>query len=159
MVNQEQLRRWQTGSWLPFLILPKKGNRKNAPPVCRPSGSLDQPQASGAAQLALAGRTPRAQLRSSNSARLPLRSLAADRGGAQGSEKQKPKPLRAHPTKLVPQENIAFNPANAIADATQGIARLAPALHLWAVHCTFDIQVKLTCKHSTKTIVLLCFRF
>ncbi|WP_445175644.1 hypothetical protein, partial [Microcoleus sp.] len=48
-----------------------------------------QPQASGAAQLALAGRTNRAPLRSSNSARLNLRFLAADRGGAQGIKKPK----------------------------------------------------------------------
>jgi len=41
---------------------------------------LNQPQASGAAQLDLAGRTPRAPLRDSNSARLNLRLLAADRG-------------------------------------------------------------------------------
>jgi len=47
-------------------------------------GTLDQPQASGAAQLDLAGRTPRAPLRDSDSARLNLRFLAADRGGAQG---------------------------------------------------------------------------
>ena len=51
-------------------------------------GSLDQPQASGAAQLDLAGRTPRAPLRDSNSARLSLRFLTTDRGGAQGNEKQ-----------------------------------------------------------------------
>jgi hypothetical protein len=69
-------------------------------------GTLDQPQASGAAQLDLAGRTPRAPLRDSNitsdltgvvcplsrmassfiSARLNLRSLATDRGGAQGKK-------------------------------------------------------------------------
>ena len=52
-------------------------------------GPLDQPQASGAAQLDLAGRTPRTSLRDSNSARLNLRLLAADRGGAQGKEKKK----------------------------------------------------------------------
>jgi len=54
-------------------------------------GSLDQPQTSGAAQLDLAGRTPRAPLRDSNSARLNLRLLAADRGGAQGKEMQNAK--------------------------------------------------------------------
>jgi hypothetical protein len=73
-------------------------------------GSLDQLQASGAAQLDLAGRTPRTPLRDSNitsdlaevffqpirmasyfiSARLNLRFLAADRGGAQGMKKRKP---------------------------------------------------------------------
>ena len=52
-------------------------------------GTLDQPQASGAAQLDLAGRTPRAPLRDSNSARLNLRFLAADRGGAQGMKSEK----------------------------------------------------------------------
>jgi len=56
-------------------------------------GSLDQPQASGAAQLDLAGRTPRAPLRDSNSARLNLRLLAADRGGAQGKKSEDPKSL------------------------------------------------------------------
>ena len=40
--------------------------------------SLDQPQASGAAQLALVRHTKRATLRSSNSARLNLRLLAPD---------------------------------------------------------------------------------
>jgi hypothetical protein len=73
-------------------------------------GSLDQPQASGDAQLDLAGRTPRILLRDSNitsdlaevffqpsrmasyfiSARLNLRFLAANRGGAQGMKKRKP---------------------------------------------------------------------
>ena len=65
--------------------LAKKGNPKKSPPVYRPLwGSLDQLQASGAAQLALARRTHRAPLRNSNSARLNLRLLATDRGGAQG---------------------------------------------------------------------------
>ena len=73
-----------TRQLITFLDLAKKCNRKKSPPVCRPSGALDQPQASGAAQLALVRRTPRATLRSSNSARLPLRFLAADRSGAQG---------------------------------------------------------------------------
>src|SRR5450756_3143043 len=87
----------------------EKVTKKKATPVSRPSGTLDQPQVSGAAQLDLAGRTPRAPLRYSNitsdlaevffqpsrmancfiSARLSLRFLAADRGGAQGNEKQK----------------------------------------------------------------------
>ena len=71
----------------------KKVTQEKATPVYRPSGSLDQPQASGAAQLALAGSTQRAPLRSSDSARLNLRLLAADRGGAQGikSESKKSK--------------------------------------------------------------------
>ena len=64
--------------------LAKKSNPKKAPPVCRPSGTLDQPQASGAAQLALVRRTKRASLRTSNGARLNLRLLASDLGGAQG---------------------------------------------------------------------------
>jgi hypothetical protein len=72
--------------------------KEKATPVCRPSGSLYQPQASGAAQLALTRRTPRAPLRSSNSARLNLRFLAADRGGAQGKEKAKIKTIRQSPT-------------------------------------------------------------
>jgi hypothetical protein len=73
----------------------KKVTQEKATPVCRPSGTLDQLQASGAAQLDLAGRTPRAPLRDSNSARLNLRSLAADRGGAQGEERRKPETLVA----------------------------------------------------------------
>jgi hypothetical protein len=72
-------------------------------------GTLDQLQASGAVQLDLAGRTPRAPLRDSNitsdlaevffqpsrmascfiSARPNLRLLATDRGGAQGKKKSK----------------------------------------------------------------------
>jgi len=68
-----------------------KVTKEKATPVCRPSGTLDQPQASGAAQLALTGHTKRALLRSSNSARLPLRLLASDRGGAQGNKKRKHK--------------------------------------------------------------------
>jgi hypothetical protein len=74
-----------------FLLRQRKSNQKEGDPGLPPlRGTLDQPQASGAAQLDLAGRTPRAPLRDSNSARLNLRSLAADRGGAQGikSEKQ-----------------------------------------------------------------------
>src|ERR1035438_7479015 len=67
-----------------FLCAAKESNPRNAAPVSRPSGSLDQPQASGAAQLDLARRTPRALLRDLNSARLNLRLLAPDRGGAQG---------------------------------------------------------------------------
>ena len=69
--------------------LAKKGNPKKVPPVRRPSGFLDQPQASGAAQLALTGHTNRAPLRSSDITRLNLRLLAADRGGAQGNENLK----------------------------------------------------------------------
>ena len=74
-----------------FLLLrQKESNQRKGDPGLPPlRGTLDQPQASGAAQLDLAGRTPRAPLRDSNSARLNLRSLAADRGGAQGKEKQK----------------------------------------------------------------------
>ena len=73
-----------------FLLLrQKKVTQEKAIPVCRPSGSLGQPQASGAAQLALAGHLKRVPLRSSNSARLNPRLLAADRGGAQGNEKRK----------------------------------------------------------------------
>jgi hypothetical protein len=75
-------------------------------------GSLDISPTSGAAQLDLAGRTPRAPLRDSNitsdlagvvcqfsrmasrfiSARLNLRLLAKYRGGAQGKAKRKSKP-------------------------------------------------------------------
>jgi hypothetical protein len=39
--------------------LPRKVIIKKSPPVCRPSGTLDQSQANGAAQLDLAGRTTR----------------------------------------------------------------------------------------------------
>src|SRR5450759_1271431 len=88
-----------------FLLRQRKSNQKEGDPGFPPlRGTLDQPQASGAAQLDLAGRTPRAPLRDSNitsdlagvlcqlsrmvscyiSARLSLRFLAADRGGAQG---------------------------------------------------------------------------
>jgi hypothetical protein len=74
-----------------FCFAKKKVTKEKATPVCRPSGSLDQLQASGAAQLALTGHTKRAPLRSSNSARLNLRSLAVDRGGAQGKKKIEPK--------------------------------------------------------------------
>jgi hypothetical protein len=90
-----------------FLLRQRKSNQKEGDPGLPPlRGTLDQPQASGAAQLDLAGRTPRAPLRDSNitsdlaevffqpsrmascfiSARLNLRSLAADRGGAQGKK-------------------------------------------------------------------------
>ena len=93
-----------------FLLLrQKESNQRKGDPGLPPlRGTLDQPQASGAAQLDLAGRTPRAPLRDSNitsdlagvvcqlsrmascyiSARLNLRSLAADQGGAQGNKKQ-----------------------------------------------------------------------
>src|SRR5674476_1208343 len=88
-----------------FLLRQRKSNQRKGDPGLPPlRGTLDQPQASGAAQLDLAGRTPRAPLRDSNitsdlaevffqpsrmascfiSARLNLRFLAADRGGAQG---------------------------------------------------------------------------
>jgi hypothetical protein len=69
-----------------FLLLrQKESNQRKGDPGLPPlRGSLDQSQASGAAQLDLAGRTPRAPLRDSNSARLNLRFLAADRGSAQG---------------------------------------------------------------------------
>ena len=74
-----------------FLLRQRKSNQKEGDPGLPPlRGTLDQPQASGAAQLDLAGRTPRAPLRDSNSARLNLRSLATGRGGAQGNENQKP---------------------------------------------------------------------
>jgi len=67
------------------LLRQRKSNQKEGDPGLPPlRGTLDQPQASGAAQLDLAGRTPRAPLRDSNSARLNLRLLASDRGGAQG---------------------------------------------------------------------------
>src|SRR5665811_402634 len=77
-----------------FLLRQRKSNQRKGDPGLPPlRGSLDQSQASGAAQLDLAGRTPRAPLRDSNSARLNLRFLASDRGGAQGmkSEKQNQK--------------------------------------------------------------------
>ena len=73
----------------PFLLCgQKKWAKEKAAPVCRPSGSLDQPQASGAAQLDLARCTPRTLLRDSNSARPNLRPLVADRDGAQGKKSE-----------------------------------------------------------------------
>ena len=72
-----------------FLLRQRKSNQKEGAPGLPPlRGTLDQPQASGAAQLDLAGRTPRAPLRDSNSARLNLHFLAADRGGAQGMKSE-----------------------------------------------------------------------
>jgi hypothetical protein len=72
-----------------FLLRQRKSNQKEGDPGLPPlRGSLNQPQGSGAAQLDLAGCIPRAPLRDSNSAHLNLRSLAADRCGAQGDEKQ-----------------------------------------------------------------------
>src|SRR5450756_2548650 len=89
-----------------FLLRQRKSNQKEGDPGLPPlRGTLDQPQVSGAAQLDLAGRTPRAPLRDSNitsdlaevffqpsrmascfiSARLTLRPLVSDRGGAQGN--------------------------------------------------------------------------
>jgi hypothetical protein len=80
-----------------FLLRQRKSNQKEGDPGLPPlRGTLDQPQASGAAQLDLAGRTPRAPLRDSNSARLNLRFLAADRGGAQGKEKLNSKTINPH---------------------------------------------------------------
>jgi hypothetical protein len=88
-----------------FLLRQRKSNQKEGDPGLPPlRGSLDISPTSGAAQLALAGHTPRAPLRSSNitsdlaevfiqpsrmassfiSARLNLRLLAKYRGGAQG---------------------------------------------------------------------------
>jgi hypothetical protein len=80
-------------SFTSYFLLPRqnKVTKEKATPVCRPSGSLDQPQASGAAQLDLAGRTPRAPLRDSNSARLNLHLLAPDLRRRSGVVKRKPK--------------------------------------------------------------------
>jgi hypothetical protein len=94
------------------LLRQRKSNQKEGDPGLPPlRGSLDQPQASGAAQLDLAGRIPRAPLRDSNSARLNLRFLAADRGSAQG-KKLKPKIVNpyggqqvAHHTEVDRQNN------------------------------------------------------
>jgi len=72
-----------------FLYAAKESNQRNAAPVCCPSGTLDQPQASGAAQLDLAGRTHRTPLRDSNSARLNLRLFAADLRQRTGEQKAK----------------------------------------------------------------------
>jgi len=78
------------GSKLLSFVSPKESSQRKGDPGLPPlRGTLDQSQASGAAQLDLAGRTPRAPLRDSNSARLNLRFLATDWGGAQG---KKPKP-------------------------------------------------------------------
>src|SRR3989338_4687769 len=94
-----------------FLLLrQKESNQRKGDPGLPPlRGSLDQPQVSGAAQLDLAGRTPRAPLRDSNitsdlaevffqpsrmascfiSARLNLLSLAARRRTGEGKLKFK----------------------------------------------------------------------
>ena len=95
-----------------FLLRQRKSNQKEGDPGLPPlRGTLDQPQANGAAQLDLAGRTPRTPLRDSNissdlagvvcqlsrmassfiSARLNLRLLATDRGGAQGMKNKNQK--------------------------------------------------------------------
>jgi hypothetical protein len=94
-----------------FLLLrQKESNQRKGDPGLPPlRGSLDQPQASGAAQLDLTGRTPRAPLRDSNSARLNLRFLAADRGGAQGKEKQKPKTMKAAKAAFIVFHSLTFN--------------------------------------------------
>jgi hypothetical protein len=77
-----------------FLLLrQKESNQRKGDPGLPPlRGSLDISPTSGAAQLALAGHTNRAPLRSSNSARLNPRLLAKYRGGAQGKAKRKSKP-------------------------------------------------------------------
>ena len=89
-----------------FLLRQRKSNQKEGDPGLPPlRGTLDQPQASGAAQLDLAGHTKRAPLRSSNitsdlagvvcqlsrmascyiSARLNLRLFAKYRGNPEGA--------------------------------------------------------------------------
>src|SRR5450759_1005756 len=97
-----------------FSCLAKKSNQKKSPPVCRPCGvpSISRKQA-GLRNSTWRGAHPRAPLRDSNitsdlaevffqpsrmascfiSARLNLCFLAADRGGAQGNEKQTPRCL------------------------------------------------------------------
>ena len=65
-----------------------------------------------AAQLALAGRTPRAPLRDSNSARLNLRFLATDRGGAHGMEKQKQCALCTHQSQIPKRVGTKCPPSN-----------------------------------------------
>ena len=71
---------------------PKESNQRKGDPGLPPlRGSLDISPTSGAAQLALAGHTKRAPLRSSDSARLNLRLLVKYRGGAQGKEKRRSK--------------------------------------------------------------------
>jgi hypothetical protein len=92
-----------------FLLLRQKesNQRKGAPGLPPLRGSLDISPASGAAQLALAGHTHRAPLRSSNSARLNLRLLAKYRGGAQGMEKRKSKPYGGQQVAHHSQNNSA----------------------------------------------------
>ena len=90
-----------------FLLRQRKSNQKEGDPGLPPlRGSLNQPQASGAAQLDLAGRTPRAPLRDSNSARLNPRLLAADRGGAQGMKSKIQKPQNRRVGTLCPPFGI-----------------------------------------------------
>ena len=87
MTKTNQHRRGSPAASYFLLLRQKESNQRKGDPGLPPlRGTLDQPQASGAAQLDLAGRTPRAPLRDSNSARLNLRSLASDQGGAQGKK-------------------------------------------------------------------------
>lgn len=78
-----------------FSCLPKKSNQKKGTPLRHPYGAVPRLSRTGgaAAQLALARRTKRASLRSSNSARLhPRRPGPAE--VAQKGTKQSPSPLR-----------------------------------------------------------------
>jgi hypothetical protein len=64
-----------------FLLRQRKSNQKEGDPGLPPlRGTLDQPQASGAAQLARSATRPRAQTVLAQ----PHRLFASDRGGAQG---------------------------------------------------------------------------
>jgi|SRR3989338_4165518 len=76
-----------------FLLLRQKESnpRKGDPGLPPLRGSLDQPQTSGAAQLARSATRPRAQTVLAQ----PHRSFASDRGGAQGMEKRKTKTLKS----------------------------------------------------------------
>ena len=85
----DENRRGLPGSKFLFLSCQEKEPKEGAPGLPPLRGPLDQPQTSGAAQLALAGHTKRAPLRSSNSARLNLRLFANYRGGAQGERNSK----------------------------------------------------------------------
>jgi len=76
-------------SYFLLLRLKESNQRKGDPGLPSLRDTLNHPQASGAAQLDLVGHAP---LRDSNNARLTLRLLATDLGGAQRKENQNPKP-------------------------------------------------------------------
>jgi hypothetical protein len=81
-----------------FLLLRQKESyqRKGDPGLPPLRGTLDQPQASGAAQLARSATRPRTQTVLAQ----PHRSFVSDRGGAQGMKSENPKPKKQVGNKL-----------------------------------------------------------